>query len=106
MSNDKDNKKSNNDITFPPAAHIRTTRNPSDSVEYPKAANKQDSGKDKSLEWLEDADSFEAPEKDNEGVPNNEKKMKVSDGASGSLDWLVEAANYEPPKQPPKSTKG
>ncbi|RYC62602.1 hypothetical protein CHU98_g3605 [Xylaria longipes] len=100
-----DNKKSNSNITYPPAAHIRPPRNPNVAVEYPKATNKhQSSDKASSLEWLKEADGHEAPTQEEGQVPKEDRKMKDS-GGGGSLDWLVEAANYEPPEQPQKNTK-
>ncbi|KAH8155968.1 hypothetical protein CIB48_g12279 [Xylaria polymorpha] len=104
MSGNKGNKNSNKDISVPPAAHVRTPRNPNDSVEYPKAANKQDSEKDGSLEWLKEADAFEAEKKNEQEDPKDEKKgskkegekMEASDETNGSLDWLIKAADYEP----------
>ncbi|TRX92111.1 hypothetical protein FHL15_006978 [Xylaria flabelliformis] len=103
---DKENKKPTGDLTYPPAAYIRVPRQPDVPPDNPKPRHKQqDIGKDKSLEWLKTADSFEDPDKEVEQVPTvpeEEGKMKSSNEGDGSLNWLIEAANYEPREQSSK----
>ncbi|KAJ2991287.1 hypothetical protein NUW58_g2567 [Xylaria curta] len=103
MLNNKDNEKPTGGLTYPPQAHVRTPRSSDPIAAHPENSQKQQgSRKYVSLEWLEEADRFEPPPKEDpqrKDQPEEDSKKQGSSEVSESLAWLVEADNYNPPKQ-------
>ncbi|GAW13277.1 hypothetical protein ANO14919_026580 [Xylariales sp. No.14919] len=95
MSDNKGSKQSNEDLKYPTPAHVRTPLRPTVPVEYPEKSKKEGSEKGNSLDWLKEADSYEAPEEKRDEEKDEGKKQGSSE-KSGLPDWLIEADNHEP----------
>lgn len=116
MSDNKDSKKSSNELTFPPPAHVRVPHGAGAPVLRSRIQPlpKQDLGKKEEPEkpptpfgWLVDADKYEPPTPPKpdpqKGKVKDVAKKQSSSATSGSLDWLRNA-DLDDNEEWPKST--
>ncbi|KAF2962989.1 hypothetical protein GQX73_g10582 [Xylaria multiplex] len=90
---DPKSKSSDKGLQYPPPVHIRTLLYPDVAVEYPEKIKQKDSKKQPSLDWLKDADTYEASK---QPVAKNDQPKEEDHKEGGLPVWMTDADGYEP----------